>query len=90
MLYSPVLGWLIVAVIILAIDKMQNKCNLVFASYSAFTVSAFTALGVMKVPTPDAPDYPYYSYYLLSIYKKYYIMTQCVTMRKKPFYRYAC
>lgn len=31
-----------------------------------------------------------YTYYLLSIYKKYYIMTQCVTMRKKPFYRYAC
>jgi membrane-bound ClpP family serine protease len=65
MLSNPVIIWLILGIILFAVDRVQNKYNLAYAIYSAFLVCALLAIGIMRTPKVGDVDYELKTAYLI-------------------------
>lgn len=61
---NPIIIWLVLGAAFFAADKFTTKYNLIYASYSAFTIAAFLVTGIMRLPEGEAEQY--YNYFLLA------------------------
>ncbi len=61
---SPIIVWLLIGAAFFAADKFTTRYNLIYASYSAFTIAAFLVTGIMR--TPEGEFQEYYSFFIIA------------------------